>query len=316
VKDGRIVQVDVLTGGSEYVSTPNLVVQGSGTGAVIRPVIENQKIVDVIIINSGIGYEQETTSVKVVPAGSVALLQANIRELTVNNQFRFNKEILVENDNLEYSWVGYDYDLASLLFGEVSTNHSPLIGWAYDGNPIYGPYGFTNPESNGSGIKLLKPGYTLDTSKIIDRPSSFSPGFFIEDYTFDGSGDLDQHNGRFCKTPEFPLGTYAYFVGVSTNTSTSKLDPIYPYFIGNTYRSPFIKEKHLVKFDYGNIREAGQPLKIFGGVSAGSTPLKELHDSLINIFDSNVGKPVNSRIVVDIMNLIGRSVVAGNISNI
>jgi hypothetical protein len=242
VKNGRIIQVDVLTGGSEYVSTPNLIVQGDGTGADIRPIIQNQKIIDVVVINSGIGYIQETTSVRVVPAGSGASLQANIRELNVNKQFRFNKEILVANNNLEYSWVGYDYDLAASTFGEVSTNHSPLIGWAYDGNPIYGPYGFTSPEDNGSGIKLLKPGYTLDISKVADRPTIFSPGFFIEDYTFDGSGDLDQHNGRFCKTPEFPLGIYAYFVGVSTNTSTSKLDPIYPYFIGNTYRSPFIKE--------------------------------------------------------------------------
>jgi hypothetical protein len=242
VKDGKIVQVDVLTGGSEYVSTPNLVVSGDGTGAVVRPVVQNQRITNVIVINSGTGYKQETTSIKVVPAGSGASLQANIRELTLNKQFRFDKEILVENTNLEYSWVGYDYDLAKISFGEVSTNHSPLVGWAYDGNPIYGPYGFENPEDNVSKIKLLKPGYTLDTSKVIDRPNNFAPGFFIEDYTFDSSGDLDQHNGRFCKTPEFPSGVYAYFVGVSTNTSTSKLDPIYPYFIGNTYRSSFIRE--------------------------------------------------------------------------
>ena len=25
---------------------------------------------------------------------------------------------------------------------QVSLNHSPIIGWAYDGNPIYGPYGY------------------------------------------------------------------------------------------------------------------------------------------------------------------------------
>src|SRR5206468_1120631 len=29
--------------------------------------------------------------------------------------------------------------------------------------------------------------------------------------------DLDEYNGRFCVTPEFPGGTYAYFTCVSTN---------------------------------------------------------------------------------------------------
>ena len=40
----------------------------------------------------------------------------------------------------------------------------------------------------------------------------YSEGFFVEDYTYsDDKGDLDEHNGRFCKTPEYPNGVYAYF---------------------------------------------------------------------------------------------------------
>lgn len=249
VKNGRITQVDVLTGGTEYFSTPNLIVEGSGSGAIIRPIISNQKIVDVIVINSGIGYLQENTTIKIVPAGSGANLQSNIRALTINEQFRFVDEILYDNNNnLSYSWVGYSFDKGISIFGEDSSKHSPIIGWSYDGLPIYGPYGYSDPENIDSPIKLLNPGYELSTTEVVDRPTSFNNGFFIEDYIFTGNGDLDKHNGRFCKTPEFPLGTYVYFVGVTE--SGGKLIPKYPYFIGNTFRSSFIKENLLLNQDF------------------------------------------------------------------
>jgi hypothetical protein len=57
-------------------------------------------------------------------------------------------------------------------------------------------------------------------------------GQYIQDYEWiSGYGDLDQHNGRFCVTPDFPSGTYAYFTTFN-NTLTS---PVYPYVIGPTY---------------------------------------------------------------------------------
>ena len=89
--------------------------------------------------------------------------------------------------------------------------------------------GYTNPKSTSGSVKLLSPGYSLDPSKVSNRPSLsvFSAGFFVEDYQFTNSGDLDQYNGRFCITPEFPNGTYAYFCTQDlTNTS------VYPYFVG------------------------------------------------------------------------------------
>jgi len=258
IRNGRIIKVDVLSGGSEYVSTPNLVIESSvGSGAILRPVIVNEKLVNVIVINPGIGYSEETTSIRVVSAGSGAVLNSNIRPLSINKQFRFDKEILLSGQqNLEYSWLGYSYDLAQSNFKENPTNHSPLIGWAYDGNPIYGPYGYSDSERINSDIRLLKPGYILDSSNIFDRPSTsiFKPGFFIEDFIFTGEGDLDKHNGRFAKTPEFPFGVYAYFVGVSTSTVTNKLEPIYPYFVGDTYRSPYVKDNLYLNqdFDFNN----------------------------------------------------------------
>lgn len=66
-------------------------------------------------------------------------------------------------------------------------------------------------------------------------------------------------------------------------------------------------------FDYSQIREAGIPLKTFGGVSSGSAPLVNLHISILGILDTNVNQPVSVRTIVDIMNLIGKCVVSGNV---
>lgn len=42
--------------------------------------------------------------------------------------------------------------------------------------------------------------------------------------------DLDEFDGRWCVTPEFPNGTYAYFVSISSNGA-----PAFPYNIGAAY---------------------------------------------------------------------------------
>ena len=87
---------------------------------------------------------------------------------------------------------------------------------------------------------------------VHDRPPSFNPGFFIDDYKFSNSGDLDVHNGRYCRTPEYPKGTYAYFVGI---TSIS-LQPNFPYFIGDTYRSNPIIENYKLSQKNFNIEKS------------------------------------------------------------
>ena len=50
----------------------------------------------------------------------------------------------------------------TLLNGETEENktqHSPIIGWAYDGLPIYGPYGYE--KSTGGSITQLNSGYSI-----------------------------------------------------------------------------------------------------------------------------------------------------------
>ena len=68
-----------------------------------------------------------------------------------------------------------------------------------------------------------------------------------------------------------------------------------------------------VVFDYSLIRLAGEPIKGFGGVSSGPEPLEEVHDSIRQVLEGNVGQPITITTIVDIMNLIGKCVVAGNV---
>ena len=93
--------------------------------------------------------------------------------------------------------------------------HSPLIGWAADGFPVYYAFGYKQADDPKSGIVKLTTSFRLKQGQ---RPSgSAGPGgrydgAFIQDYEFAlGTGNLDECNGRFCVTPEFPEGTYAYF---------------------------------------------------------------------------------------------------------
>ena len=68
-----------------------------------------------------------------------------------------------------------------------------------------------------------------------------------------------------------------------------------------------------IQFDYTKIRLAGEPIKGFGGVSSGPEPLKEVHEDIRKVLDTNSGEPISITTIVDIMNLIGKCVVAGNV---
>ena len=68
-----------------------------------------------------------------------------------------------------------------------------------------------------------------------------------------------------------------------------------------------------IEFDYSAIRPAGVPIRGFGGESSGPDPLVELHQSVRDILNEEIGKPVSITAIVDIMNLIGKCVVAGNV---
>ncbi len=132
------------------------------------------------------------------------------------------------------------------LYSIVTNQHSPLIGFAYDGYPIYGAYGYANVDGTG-GVTRIKSSFqlrnittrtTLYTGATVTAGPAVSTtyplGYFKEDYEFishpTDATYLDIHNGRFCVTPEYPAGTYAYFCTVDSN-----LNSAYPYVVGPTF---------------------------------------------------------------------------------
>lgn len=136
------------------------------------------------------------------------------------------------------------YD-ADGLYTIDSTTHSPLIGYAYDGFPIYGAYAYQNTNGTGPIVRMRSSYYlrNITTRSTYANGNTVTPGpavsatyplgYFREDYEYISSTNpdqLDQHNGRFCITPEYPAGTYAYFCTVDSNWNSA-----YPYAVGPTF---------------------------------------------------------------------------------
>jgi hypothetical protein len=127
------------------------------------------------------------------------------------------------------------YD-ADGLYKLDSTKHSPLIGFAYDGFPIYGAFGYKNLDGTGA-ITRMKSSYSLKTATTRTNgpavSTTYPAGYFKEDYEYianTASDYLDQYNGRICKTPEYPNGIYCYFATVD-----AKWNSAYPYIVGPSF---------------------------------------------------------------------------------
>ena len=163
-----------------------------------------------------------------------------------------------------------DYNAATKTYSESTnavTKHSPILGWVRDGYPVYGPYGYAVSNNDSSGVRRMLSGFQLrngtrNTDNLTTAGRTTIPQWavraygvassqsgpavsttyplsrYMEDNAFLGDlgyvmgtdFDLDEYNGRWCVTPEFPTGTYAYFVSISSNGT-----PVYPYNIGRSY---------------------------------------------------------------------------------
>ena len=124
------------------------------------------------------------------------------------------------------------HGIPELLINFLGNNQGmTLVGWASDGFPVYARYGFSDANNPNSSVIALQPSYKLKSQPDTNRPSTLtaliggpgqgttnpntpiSMGAFTQDYEYvDGYGDLDQCNGRFGVTPEFPDGIYYYVV--------------------------------------------------------------------------------------------------------
>lgn len=176
-----------------------------------------------------------------------------------------------------------------------STMHSPLLGFAYDGFPIYGAYAYKNLDGTG-GIVRMKSSYQLkNQSTRVNGPAvdqvagsqTFFNGYFREDYEYVASTEpdvLDEHNGRVCITPEYPNGIYCYFATVDENWNSA-----YPYVVGPTF--------------YGV--KTGTKVTAIGEPVTNYNPLSAVHSLANNVKLSIFPNPADEFVAVQANGLLG-----------
>lgn len=199
------------------------------------------------------------------------------------------------------------YD-ADGLYVIDSTLHSPLIGFAYDGFPIYGAYAYQN--TNGTGaIVRMKSSYTKrnistrttysNGNTVTAGPTvsaTYPIGYFREDYEYIPTSAatpdfLDEHNGRFCVTPEYPSGIYCYFATVDAGWNSA-----YPYAVGPTFYGTKVAAK---------VASISEPVSTYtapNGIT--ETSLSDLN---INVFPI----PANDFIALQLTTLANHSIDLG-----
>ena len=265
--DGSIVDVQILASGKGYRPDSDIIIVSStGSFADIKPVITGDKISGVSILDGGIGYGTSDTTLILQNRGVSAKFIADVQEWKIN-QVQKNDAIINNEDSLltkpstnpafQLQTIGiYPPQKLRLQLGDnidsgnletPNAFHSPILGYAYDGNPIYGPYGYQTP--TGGAIQRLQSGYILDTTiRSGLRPPGFAFGYFTNDYLFDNSGDLDVHGGRYCVTPQYPDGVYAYFYSVDVDSS-GVAKPKFPYLVGGSFKDTPIEENFVTFFN-------------------------------------------------------------------
>ncbi|MBP0016684.1 MAG: YHYH protein [Cyanobacteria bacterium SBLK] len=107
-----------------------------------------------------------------------------------------------------YHYHGLPEGLIDNLGGDLQ-----LVGYAADGFPIYGAYGYQNAKDPGSGVRKMRSSYRLKSGRRSGGPNGTYDGTFTQDFEYiAGLGDLDECNGRVGITPEYPQGIYHYYI--------------------------------------------------------------------------------------------------------
>jgi hypothetical protein len=214
VGGGAVDSVTVTNGGTWYASVPLVAFTGGGgSGAAATAIVTGGVVTGVTVTNGGTGY----TSAPIVTIGGV-------RRMVSGYQLRDGTN---GTTNLNSSGRTTLPGWAAFAQGRTGT----LIGTPYSlASAQYGP---STTYTTGSGQGLTT--YTL--------------GHYSEDYDYLGNlgytqssrtnaggvfFDLNMYNARFCVTPEFPNGTWAYFTTIKADGT-----PLYPYTVGRWfYGSP------------------------------------------------------------------------------
>lgn len=246
IEDGKIIKVIVLNSGDDYQDGVEITVGGSGKYAKLLANVNDGKIVSVDILEPGVGYLQQDTKLFTQRRGKNAKFLVDITKWTLDQYFTHKNEInsnpgngfIIPSRYVKNSSQFINFFPSNLLRSNFNDNketikNSPVLGWAYDGNPIFGPYVVKN-----NSVIPLKSGYEIKNNLLSlnndNKRPPFAPGTFIEDYEYiEGISQLDEHNGMFINDrKEFPNGTYAYFMTVDITDS-----PSFPYVIGKSFHN-------------------------------------------------------------------------------
>ena len=137
-----------------------------------------------------------------------------------------------QTDGARFQWLGTDCNNAHVQptgayhyhglpeglinrLGEGPDGATDMIagGFAADGFPFYLRYGYSDPSDPQSGLVAMQGSWMLRPGTRPTGPGGPYDGTFREDWEYvAGSGDLDECNGRFGVTPEYPAGIYHYYI--------------------------------------------------------------------------------------------------------
>lgn len=132
--------------------------------------------------------------------------------------WRFTFGVDDSDAHVQPSGAYHYHGIPVLLVENLNPDHATsmtLIGWAMDGYPMYSVEGYSDPLDSSSAVVDVASSYRTLADPLPNRPSTtdFPMGHFEQDWEYvAGSGDLDECNGRFGVTPEFPEGIYHYYV--------------------------------------------------------------------------------------------------------
>ncbi len=357
VTSGKITSLVIRNPGEYYSSSPRIRITdlaGRGKFAEYKAVVSPAgQITDFEKIDEGKFYTQENVVVEVIEdargteAQAIAEIQKWYFDRLKKNQtnvddsygYVFETFDSLNKSNKDYLYgrignpvrlrVSLNDNLSSTFEEPTIKTHSPIIGFAYDGVPIYGPFGYSDPTNPSSAIVKLSSGYQLKTSRL-EGPSviTYPLGTFIEDYEWKpsvntGKTELDENNGRFCVTPDYPNGVYAYFLTIDSDNI-----PVFPYILGKNYYSLPVDSNYNSNISQTDIPVQAKRLKTpklesngdgviayvesvtSGGILSGT--VEESHDnfkvgSVVRINNSNTG---GSKAAASVSSVVGKNVVS------
>ena len=312
---GRVLEMIVEDGGEYYNTPPHVGLNDrskQGKGALFAAIVENGAITSVTIINSGIDYSRSPDVVEaiVTPRGQDCQVVPIVQYYQVNRwgEVEYHPTWTFDPSGgflWEFKQPSMNFDRATTAVEKVNYGYiyhptadgfdyqtPQLIGYAYDGCPIYSPVLYSNGIDDSQGLKFAFSGYIQiknreniipgsgGTSTAPPSVEDYPLGTFVEDYVYDQEEvlrriqDLDpgvlpfsffdgtkvavlnENNAIKMNTPEYPAELYPE--GVWCYIATIDIEngkPAYPYVIGQTF-----EKRPLTQRTQQNLRDVPQAI--------------------------------------------------------